>query len=164
VDACASSEDTTLRRYISAEWDGAAIATDILSASTRASLDWKKEILWINPPFTDRLIEGIMDVVLMTKVRAMMVIPQWVNHMFWHNACAKCCQMVHVGRSRDVFEPSSQYSFAKRTPNWDSTLFGFNFTAVRPQRVWQINPLTLELSPNEQEREEESLGRLRVTP
>jgi hypothetical protein len=164
VDACASSEDTTLDRYISAEWDGSAIATNLLSAGTRVSLDFKKEILWINPPFTDRLIEGIMDVVLSTGVRAMMIIPQWANHMFWHNACAKCCQMVHVGRSREVFEPSSQYSFAKRTPNWDSTLFGFNFKAVRPGRVWEINPVTLELKRNEQEYEATGLGRRSDAP
>jgi hypothetical protein len=149
VDACASAEDTTLERYISAEWDGSAIATDLLSAATRRSLDWSKEVLWINPPFTDRLIEGIMEVVLSTKVHAMIVIPNWVRHAFWRNACEKCCQMVHVGRSKHVFRPSSQYSFAKKKPNWDSTLFGFNFEPkLAVYLEWTLDPIKLTVTPN----------------
>lgn len=137
IDACASAKDATLPRYISSVWDGAATAVDILGMETRLTLEWENETLWCNPPFNTQFMTEILACITETKVRALLVVPDWSAPIIGE-IVKEAAQVVLIPRTMSTYKPPIFYGFAEKKPRWNTLVCGMNFVPVLDGKMWKL--------------------------
>ena len=147
VDCCATADNKTCERYISHQWDGAAIATDFLSKEAVTELDFDSEVLWINPPFNDRFIQRCLDLIVKKRAKAWLILPKWDAFSFFSRATDLCSAMIDIPPSVDLFKPQSVYPLATRKPVWHTRVCLFNVELGSITNHWIFEWENRKISP-----------------
>lgn len=126
IDGCASSRNATCAKYISQFYDGSCTAVDLLSEKTKKKIDWENEILWINPPFRNKMIQDIIEFIIASKVRAYLVVPVWIRFAFYKLAKDRAQAVVYIAPNSQLYGACDEYKSKNVGQRWATALCIFN--------------------------------------
>ena len=64
--------------------------------------DWSGLFLWINPPFS--LLDEVVEKIITTDVRAVLIMPDWKHRKFWSKIQALVVEEYHIPAGSRLFE------------------------------------------------------------
>ncbi len=144
LDCFASLENRVTRRYVSRLWEDSEdlVAIDFFNMN---KYDWVDEFCWVNPPFSQKMINFALDCVSARNIFCFFVLPLWENCSFYRHALKKGDVFIVFPKGVPLFTPSSRFlrnGGIYKPPAWSTLVvlflggrklnFGAKFFEFRP--------------------------------